>query len=180
MRTWKTCFQLTLCNYDIHPQLNPSPPSRETKGDVFSYLSAWIQYFKELMTDLDPVFRLSACNAQAGRGDDFLRSRQNYSLGSRRKGFNRMNMSVNVDGFVKSPISALRYIVRHCNVLICTPHFSRFARLEPGTFYTAVINSTFYEFINMILVRKCVNNFGADVLPSITTCCPFKDTYFKI
>jgi len=47
------------------------------------------------------------------------------------------------DGFVKSPISALRYIARHCNVLICTPHSSRFMHLELGTFYIAVTNLTF-------------------------------------
>ena len=35
---------------------------------------AGIQYFRKLMSDLDPGFRLSACvRAQAGRGDDFLR-----------------------------------------------------------------------------------------------------------
>jgi len=58
-------------------------------------------------------------------------------------------LSFKINGLVKSPISALRYIARHCSVLICTPHSSRFARLELGAFYIAVINSTFYEIINL-------------------------------
>jgi hypothetical protein len=42
------------------------------------------------------------------------------------------------DGFVKSPSAALRFIFRHCSVLLCTPHSSRFARLASGSFYCAV------------------------------------------
>jgi hypothetical protein len=42
------------------------------------------------------------------------------------------------DGFVKSPSAALRFIFRHCSVLLCTPHSSRFARLASGAFYCAV------------------------------------------
>jgi len=41
------------------------------------------------------------------------------------------------DGFVKSPFSALRFILRHCDVLLSTPHSSEFARLETETFYKA-------------------------------------------
>jgi hypothetical protein len=44
----------------------------------------------------------------------------------------------NIDGFVKSPSAALRFIFRHCSVLSCTPHSSRFARLASGAFYCAV------------------------------------------
>jgi hypothetical protein len=42
------------------------------------------------------------------------------------------------DGFVKSPSAALRFIFRHCSVLLCTPHSSRFARLASGAFYCVV------------------------------------------
>jgi hypothetical protein len=31
---------------------------------------------------------------------------------------------LNLDGFVKSPSAALRFIFRHCGVLLCTPHSS--------------------------------------------------------
>jgi hypothetical protein len=31
----------------------------------------------------------------------------------------------------------LRFIFRHCSVLLCTPHSSRFARLASGAFYCA-------------------------------------------
>ncbi len=37
----------------------------------------------------------------------------------------------NLDGFVKSPSAGLRFTFRHCGVLLCTPHSSRFARLVP-------------------------------------------------
>jgi len=43
-----------------------------------------------------------------------------------------------LDGFVKSPSAALRFILRHCGVLLCTPHSSRFARLASEAFYCAV------------------------------------------
>ena len=46
--------------------------------------------------------------------------------------------SKKIDGFVKSPSAALRFIFRHCGVLLCTPHSSRFARLASGAFYCAV------------------------------------------
>jgi hypothetical protein len=63
-------------------------------------------------------------------------------------------------GFVKSPTAvrhahgpeqsrraALRFIFRHCGVLVSTPHSSRFASLAFGAFYFAVPFLTFYEFI---------------------------------
>jgi hypothetical protein len=43
-----------------------------------------------------------------------------------------------IDGFVKSPSAALRFILRHCGVLLCTPHSSRFVRLASEAFYFAV------------------------------------------
>jgi hypothetical protein len=49
-----------------------------------------------------------------------------------------MGFGAKVDGFVKSPSAALRFIFRHCSVLLCTPHSSRFARLASGAFYCAV------------------------------------------
>ena len=33
-----------------------------------------------------------------------------------------------LDGFSKSPSAALRFIFRHCGVLLCTPHSSRHSR----------------------------------------------------
>ena len=51
---------------------------------------------------------------------------------------------VKVDDFVKSPSAALRFIFRHCDVLLCTPHSSRFARLASGAFYCAV---SFNDFL---------------------------------
>jgi hypothetical protein len=55
------------------------------------------------------------------------------------------------DGFVKSPSAvrhahgleqsrkaALRFILLHCNVLLCTPHSSGFAGLASGSFFFAV------------------------------------------
>jgi hypothetical protein len=43
-----------------------------------------------------------------------------------------------LDGFVKSPSAALRFIFRLCGVRLCTPHSARFARLASGAFYCAV------------------------------------------
>jgi hypothetical protein len=48
------------------------------------------------------------------------------------------NEESNIDGFVKSPSAALRFTFRHCGVLLCTPHSSRFARLASEAFYCAV------------------------------------------
>ena len=72
-----------------------------------------------------------------------------------------------VDGFVKSPTAirqahgpeqsrraALRFIFRHCGVLVSTPHSSRFASLAFGAFYFAVPFLTFYEFINFRMGEK--------------------------
>ena len=47
------------------------------------------------------------------------------------------------DGFVKSPSAALRFFLRHCGVLTCTPHSSEFARLADGAFHFAVKTMTF-------------------------------------
>jgi len=58
-----------------------------------------------------------------------------------------------LDGFLKSPFSALRCILRHCDVAITKPLSSGFARLETEAFYFAVQISLFYkgiknEFVN--------------------------------
>ena len=50
-----------------------------------------------------------------------------------------------VDGLVKSPISVLHCILRHCGVLRCTPHSSGFARLELGAFYFAIPMDDFLQ-----------------------------------
>jgi hypothetical protein len=49
-----------------------------------------------------------------------------------------------LDGFVKSPTAALRFIFRHCGVLVSTPHSSRFTSLAFGAFYFAV---AFFDFL---------------------------------
>ena len=59
------------------------------------------------------------------------------------------------DGFVKSPTAALRFIFRHCGVLVSTPHSSRFASLTFGAFYFAVPFLTSYEFIIFGATRRC-------------------------
>ncbi|VTR70852.1 hypothetical protein DESC_870008 [Desulfosarcina cetonica] len=46
----------------------------------------------------------------------------------------RVFETINNDGFVKSPISALRFIPRHCGVRNSTPHSSGFASLDLGLF----------------------------------------------
>jgi len=73
-------------------------------------------------------------------------------------------MTMETDGFVKSPPAPLRGIpallnsrfarrqsrfnrVNHCGVHVSTPHPDEFARLASGTFYFAIPISTFYEFI---------------------------------
>ena len=53
----------------------------------------------------------------------------------------------NIDGSVKRPISALRFIPRHCGVPISTPHSSGFASLDLGAFYETIRNEIFYRFI---------------------------------
>jgi hypothetical protein len=52
-------------------------------------------------------------------------------------------VEMNVDGFVKSPDAALRFIPRHCGVRHSTPHSSEFARLACGLFTKP---SHFFDF----------------------------------
>ena len=58
------------------------------------------------------------------------------------------------DGFVKSPSAALRYILRHCGVPLCTPHSSGFARLASEAFYFAILLLSFYDFIKENGIHK--------------------------
>jgi hypothetical protein len=53
-----------------------------------------------------------------------------------------------VDGFVKSPISALRFIPLSLLRTARTPHSTGFARLELGLFTKPSVMMTFYESIN--------------------------------
>ena len=56
-----------------------------------------------------------------------------------------------IDDFVKSPTSALRFISLSLRRTISTPRDTRLARLEFGTFYKVVCQSTLYEpIINII------------------------------
>ena len=52
-----------------------------------------------------------------------------------------------IDGFVKSPISALRFSALSLRRTKSTPHTTRFARLELGLFTKPSIRITSYEFI---------------------------------
>jgi len=60
----------------------------------------------------------------------------------------------NLDGFVRSPSAALRFIFRHCSVPLCTPHSSRFgalSRLWRESFFT--VSSTLGNFCEIINLR---------------------------
>ena len=50
----------------------------------------------------------------------------------------RSRIRINIDGFVKSPTSALRFISLSLRRTISTPHDTKFARLEFRTFYFAI------------------------------------------
>jgi len=56
----------------------------------------------------------------------------------------------NIDGFVKSPTSALRFISLSLRRTLSTPHDTKFARLEFGAFYFAIEILTFYEIVNIV------------------------------
>ncbi len=56
---------------------------------------------------------------------------------------------MNLDGFVKSPISALPFISQSLRRTVSTPRDTRFARLELGAFSFAIGFEAFYEFINL-------------------------------
>ena len=60
------------------------------------------------------------------------------------------NVDMKLDGFVESPISALRFISLSLRRTVSTSHDTRFARLELGAFYFAIGNETFYETINLL------------------------------
>jgi len=54
-----------------------------------------------------------------------------------------------LDGFVKSPISALRFIPLALRRTARTPHATGFARLELGLFTKPSVRMTFYEPIKL-------------------------------
>ncbi|MDO8944271.1 MAG: hypothetical protein Q7U75_13915, partial [Desulfobacterales bacterium] len=54
-----------------------------------------------------------------------------------------------LDGFVKSPISALRFISLSLRRTASTPHSTGFARLELGLFTKPSVVMTFYESIKI-------------------------------
>jgi len=66
------------------------------------------------------------------------------------------------DGFVKSPFSALRCILRHCDVAITTSHSSGFARLETGAFYFAVRSLFVLTAIFIIIAGFMVSSAFAE------------------
>ena len=66
------------------------------------------------------------------------------------------------DGFVKSPFSALRCILRHCDVAITTSHSSGFTRLETGVFYFAVRILSVLTVAVIIIAGFMVNSAFAE------------------
>ena len=62
----------------------------------------------------------------------------------------------NFDDFVKSPSAALRFIYRHCGVLLCTPHSSRFARLASGAFYCVAHTDDFLGSRRDFVLHSCL------------------------
>jgi len=54
------------------------------------------------------------------------------------------------DGFVNSPISALRFSALSLRRTGSTPHSTHFARLELGLFTKPSLRMTFYGFINFL------------------------------
>jgi hypothetical protein len=58
-------------------------------------------------------------------------------------------ISINIDGFVKSPDAALRCTLRHCGVRSSTPHSSGIACLACESFYEA-INIVFQRIACML------------------------------
>ncbi|MDD5167452.1 MAG: hypothetical protein PHN75_01430 [Syntrophales bacterium] len=50
-----------------------------------------------------------------------------------------------LDGLVKSPDAALRFIIRHCGVRKSTTHSPGFTRLAYGAFYEAVGQQSFLK-----------------------------------
>jgi hypothetical protein len=55
--------------------------------------------------------------------------------------------SSKIDGFVKSPTSVLRCILRHCDVPVSTPHSSDLRALNLNLFYFVARLPTFYGTI---------------------------------
>jgi hypothetical protein len=56
-------------------------------------------------------------------------------------------VNVKPDGFVKNPISALRFIPLSLRRTTSAPHSTGFARLELGLFTKPSVVMTFYDFI---------------------------------
>jgi len=65
-----------------------------------------------------------------------------------------LKRSINFDGFVKSPTSALRFISFSLRRTLSTSHDTKFARLEFGAFYFAIAILIFYEIVNFALLKK--------------------------
>jgi hypothetical protein len=74
-------------------------------------------------TVTEPVFTCKAC--QSGAID---------MLSGRELDIKSIEIEERSDGFVKNPISALRFAPRHCGVLSCTPLSSGLASLDLGFF----------------------------------------------
>jgi hypothetical protein len=71
----------------------------------------------------------------------------------------------NLDGFVKSPTSALRFISLPLRRTLSThpsgtalEDDTKFARLEFGAFYFAITILTFYEIVNLPYLKKSKKN----------------------
>jgi hypothetical protein len=73
----------------------------------------------------------------------------------------RFDTQSKTDDFVKTPISALRFISLSLRRTISTPRETRFARLELGLFTKSSQRVTFYEFIRIdtrcFMLPECIN-----------------------
>jgi len=65
-----------------------------------------------------------------------------------------VSLHIIIDGFIKSPTSALRFISLSLQRTLSTPHDTKFARLEFGAFYFAIAILTFYEFVIIGIPKK--------------------------
>jgi len=74
---------------------------------------------------------------------------QNFLAVSARCLYDRFKLFAKSDGFVKSPTSALRFISLSLRRTLCTPHDTKFARLEFVAFYFAIAILTFYEIVKI-------------------------------
>jgi hypothetical protein len=63
---------------------------------------------------------------------------------------------LNIDAFLKSPISALRFISQPLRRTVSTPRVTKFARLDLGLFTKPSKWMTFYGSINLNMAGRSI------------------------